>query len=172
MIALPVTYEPIATTTVTSVTVADVTFSSISGSFTDLILVSNYASAGNAALVCQVNADTATNYSRTTLFGSGSAVSSGRVSNDSFMNIGGAGAGSTIGETISIAHFMNYSNTTTNKTVLSRGGRASASPSFPGTGAEVNLWRSTAAITSIKIYMASGSISQNSIFTLYGIKAA
>ena len=46
---MPITYEPIATTTLTTTT-ASVTFSSISGSYTDLILVINgTASAGVAA---------------------------------------------------------------------------------------------------------------------------
>ncbi len=61
---------------------------------------------------------------------------------------------------------MNYSNTTTYKTILSRS-------SDLYTEASVNLWRNTAAITSI-IIGAQGAytFSAGSTFTLYGIKAA
>ena len=66
-----------------------------------------------------------------------------------------------------IVQFMNYSNTTTNKTVLSRANNAAT-----GTDAIVNLWRSTAAITSIYVYVPSGNFATGSTFTLYGILAA
>jgi hypothetical protein len=67
-----------------------------------------------------------------------------------------------------ITQFNQYSNTTTFKTYLSR----SSSP-----GSEVltyvNLWRSTAAINSIKLYPSSGgSFTSGTTLTLYGIKGA
>ena len=60
----------------------------------------------------------------------------------------------------SITHFMNYSNTTTYKTLLTRANNANN-----GVNAEVNLWRSTAAITSISI----NSLKAGTTFNLYGI---
>jgi hypothetical protein len=52
------TYEPIATTTLSSAQ-SSVTFSSISGSYTDLVLVSNVSgSGGNANLRVTLNSDT------------------------------------------------------------------------------------------------------------------
>jgi hypothetical protein len=67
-----------------------------------------------------------------------------------------------------IIQVMNYSNTTTNKTVLARAGIAG-----DRTRAIVNLWRSTSAITSILI-INNGSVNfvAGSTFTLYGIKVA
>jgi hypothetical protein len=63
---------------------------------------------------------------------------------------------------------MNYSNTTTYKTVLLRSNNASAI-----TVATVGLWRSTSAINTIKIYADGAAVfSVGSTFTLYGIKAA
>ena len=65
---------------------------------------------------------------------------------------------------------MNYSNTTTNKTVLARGNRASS-----GVVAQVGMWGNTSAITSITIDnvdSASANFVAGSTFTLYGIKAA
>jgi hypothetical protein len=65
---------------------------------------------------------------------------------------------------------MNYSNTTTNKTVISRTNVTSGS--FPGTETMVNLWRSTSAINVIELRQSgSGQYLSGTTFTLYGIKA-
>ena len=161
------TYEPIATTTLSSAQ-SSVTFSSISGSYTDLILVANTATntSSNYYLI-QFNSDTGSNYSSTHLRGTGSAAGSTRYSNQTsvFTSIG-----STISTTklasIMTAHIINYSNTTTNKTMLARTDRAGA-----GTTATANLWRSTAAINSITLDCGADSYASGSIFSLYGIKA-
>jgi hypothetical protein len=63
---------------------------------------------------------------------------------------------------------MNYSNTTTNKTILSRINNAENS-----TVARVTLWRNTAAISTIFLTEGNGAnFIAGSTFTLYGIKAA
>ena len=160
---MAVTYEKIATTTLSSAT-ASVTFSSISGSYTDLVLVTNgYCGADYYTL--RVNSDSGTNYSRTNLYVNGGAVSSRDTSvaqtygsiGDSSTNIGG-----------SIHHFMNYSNTTTYKTILRRGG----SNSVYAPQAEVSLWRSTSAINAISMTAGSGNFASGSTFTIYGILKA
>jgi ethanolamine utilization microcompartment shell protein EutL len=74
------TYEPIATTTLGSAA-ASYTFSSISGSYTDLILVVDATTtAGNRALQLVLNSDTGTNYSATYITGDGSSTASSRNS--------------------------------------------------------------------------------------------
>jgi hypothetical protein len=70
-------------------------------------------------------------------------------------------------QSVFTVHFMNYSNTTTNKTVL---GRSSAASGF--VEAAVGLWRNTSAITSITATTGGQSYQTGSTFTLYGIKAA
>lgn len=163
------TYTPIATTTLGSAQ-PSVTFSSISGSYTDLVLVCNIAqAAGNNSLRFRINNDTGSNYSDTYLYGNGATAGSGR---DSSQTSGLSYAtGSTTLETNYILQFMNYSNSTTYKTVLSRSNRASAE-----TGADVNLWRSTSAITRIDLAMGgtfpTNNFASGSTFTLYGITAA
>jgi hypothetical protein len=62
---------------------------------------------------------------------------------------------------------MNYSNTTTFKTMLNRSNVPST-----GTGATVGLWRNTAAISSLTITSESGNLQSGSTFTLYGILKA
>lgn len=167
---MAITYEPIATTTLTTST-ATVTFSSISGSYTDLILVCNIAqAASNNSLRIRYNSDTGSNYSYTNLFGDGSSPFSGRDSNLT-SGLVAETTGSTSLELAVIAHIQNYSNTTTYKTHIGRGNRASST-----VDATVGLWRSTSAITSITLAMGGGfptnNLSSGSTFTLYGIKSA
>jgi hypothetical protein len=157
------TYTPIATQTLGS-SAASVTFSSISGSYTDLIIVNSGTSSANGSFRLQFNGDTATNYSTTYLFGDGTSATSGRFSNQvAIFAMGRAGTSQGNG----IIQVMNYSNTTTNKTVIGRGNLASQMAIVA-----VGLWRNTAAITSIVITPESGTIDAGSTFTLYGIAAA
>jgi len=164
---MPATYEPIATNTLGSAT-ASVTFSTISGLYTDLVLVfaGSAASSGTDSISMRFNGDTTTNYSYTVLSGNGSAASSGRGT--STTSIAGALITSTE-QTNSIWHIFNYANTTTYKTVFARGNIAGAL-----VRAGVGTWRKTPeAITSITFFPDSGqNFATGCTFTLYGIKAA
>lgn len=161
------TYEPIATTTL-GTAAADVTFSSIPGTYTDLILVITANNNSGTAYISRLyfNADTGSNYSYTRITGDGSAAASTRVSNDTY-GFGGWSNNQSDQMILSQNFIHNYSNTTTNKTWLVRGG---------DTGdrvfAAVGLWRNTAAINSIKVQVETGTYDAGSTFTLYGIKAA
>ena len=158
------TYEPIATTTASG-SVSSITFSSISGTYTDLVIVAN-GSNGNAdnSYLIRFNSDTGANYSYTGLDGNGSSATSFRDSNTS------EGAAGTIGtsNTTTIINVFNYSNTTTYKTWVARGNNASAR-----TRAFVGMWRNTSAITSVTLTNnAASNFTNTTTFTLYGIKAA
>jgi hypothetical protein len=75
------TYVAIATTT-TSGNIATITFSSISGAYTDLILVGDGRNnAGGWGWRIRFNGDTGSNYSWTDLEGDGSTAASFRGSN-------------------------------------------------------------------------------------------
>ena len=163
------TYTPIATQTLGSAA-ASVTFSSIPSTYTDLVLVINGAvSVNTASIVGQVNGDTASNYSFTELYGSGSAAGSYRIANTTIFAASQYSLGiSNTNPSTNILHFMNYANTTTYKTILLRSSDASN-----GTTATVNLWRSTAAINSITLKMQSTyTMNTGTVFSLYGIAAA
>ena len=159
------TYTPIATTTLGSAT-SSVTFNSFTG-YTDLVLVFNgtAASGSGSGISIQFNGDTGSNYSETILAGSGTAAGSGRDTSLDFSVVG------TIYTTSNnaIVQFMNYSNSTTYKTILSRSNNAANT-----VRAFVSLWRSTAAITSMVIKADNGAVNfaTGSTFTLYGIAAA
>jgi hypothetical protein len=163
------TYTPLATTTLGTAT-ASVTFSSISGAYTDLVLVcsgkSNTSTLDYTRI--RVNSDTGSNYSRTYLGGNGTSAYSGRDTSATSYIDGYAEATASGIYSPTIFNFQNYSNTTTYKTILSQGMSANS-----GAGAIVGLWRSTSAITSIDISnLNANSFASGSTFTLYGIAAA
>lgn len=164
---MPNTYVALATQTVTGSPVSSITFSlsGISG-YTDLVLVANVKNTtNNANCKFQLNGDTGSNYSSTWLEGV-SVAQSGRESNatSAFLYYNG-GAGGNNWTTV-IANFQNYSNTTTNKTVITRFGNTHQ------VGAYANLWRNTAAITSITLNAITENFQVGSTFSLYGIANA
>lgn len=164
---MTITYDKIATTTLGSA--ATVTFSSIPGTYTDLVLISSAKNSSGAGGTYQIviNSDTGSNYSATYLQGTGSAANSGRFTNNTVAYVSRSADASGSEYSLGIVNFMNYANTTTFKTLLSRGNEASAT-----TIALVNLWRSTSAITSINIEQpGGGNFAAGCSFTLYGIKA-
>lgn len=161
------TYDAIATTTLSSAATS-VTFSSISGSYTDLVLVSNVSgSGGNANIRIRLNSDTGTSYSTTAISGNGSSAVSNRATSQDAMLVVQTGASLNAAWTTHIAHFMDYSNSTTYKTALDRFVSAGSE-----TTANVHLWRSTSAVTSITIATSTNNYASGSTFTLYGITAA
>lgn len=152
--------------------VASVTFSSIPATFTDLVLVTNVRSTRSAAddsLYMRLNSDTATNYSYTELKGNGTTVTSNRQSSiSSFYAAQNVAAASQASGTFTpvLFNLNDYSNATTHKTILARNSFAGGEVS-----AEVGLWRSTSAITTIQVYCAIGNLATGSTFKLYGIEA-
>jgi hypothetical protein len=107
------------------------------------------------------NSDTGTNYSATRIQGNGSSASSAGFTNTTSM-VGSYDSG----RSVSIWQIMNYSNSTTNKVALNRGGGTANNVE-----AYAGLWRNTAAITSVTV-VVSGTFSTGSTFTLYGVKSA
>jgi hypothetical protein len=162
---MPTTYDKIATYTAPSAQ-STVTFSSIPATYTDLVLMIGGAASAAQGMALWYNNDTTLPglYSRSYLYGDGTSAVAARISgggtNHQILEIGSAI--STV-----YAHIMNYSNTTTFKTALSRGGSAS---NLTITG--VGLWRSTAAINRLDIATVSGTMNTGTVLTLYGIKAA
>lgn len=159
------TYEPIATTTLGSAQ-SSVTFSSISSSYTDIVVViDGTATTSFGQLQMRINGDTGTTYSTAYFWGTGSAAVSDRDSNISGgMNPGFIGTG----QGNNIFHIQNYANTTNNKVVIARS-------SVPGNRVAIttNLWRSTSAITEVRFNILGGdTFASGTTFTLYGIAAA
>ena len=164
------TYVSIASTTLGSDT-ASIDFTSISGSYTDLILIGadiqtdNTGSSYNAVQI-KLNNDTTSLYSFSSIEGDGTTATSNRDSNDR-LYVGFAPQTSATTKGNLIMSLMNYSNTTTYKTVLTRSNAAAF-----GTQARVSLYRSTSAITQITVFF-TGTVKYKTgtTFTLYGIGA-
>lgn len=162
---MTVTYSQIATQTLGSAA-ATVTFSSIPGTYTDLVLIAQFTvTTGNSNIILYFNGSEATNYSFTGLGGSGGAAVSSRSTNATGIQTEYYGYGDQT-QANRIINIMNYANTTTNKTVIGRGNNSNN-----GTSAIVGLWRSTAAITSATIKADGTTFTSGSTFSLYGIKA-
>ncbi len=154
-----------------------VTFTNIPQTYTDLCLVINGGFVDNGFAfgirVGNGSVDTGSNYSFTWVKGNGSTANSGRGTNFT-LGVGIEQGANNLNNT-AIVNFMNYSNTTTYKTWITKGGNAA-----DNAGATVNLWRSTAAINTIAISESgtggSGSFNYGNMlagttFSLYGIKA-
>ena len=154
------TYDCIATTTTAS-SAASVTFSSIPSTYTDLFCVMNFSLSGNNEVLFNFNGDTAANYSRTYFEGNGSTASSARQSSTNHIFMLGRSS-----QMVNLVSINNYSNSTTYKTLLAR-----FSSGQGIVGAEVGLWRSTAAINQIVISLNTGTFTNGSVISLYGIKA-
>jgi hypothetical protein len=162
------TYEPIATTTLGSDT-QTVTFSSISGSYTDLVLIASrrYSNVGTGAenTFIRFNNDSGANYSTTYLL---NGPSTGRISNTNQLYTSGGGNETANRFSVDVWNIMNYSNTTTYKTSFLR-------HNFGVNMLQewVGVWLNTAAINRIDIIgTGSATFATGSTFTLYGIAAA
>lgn len=158
------TYTPIATYTASG-SQSTITFSSIPQTYTDLIIVSSVTWTTDGYInAMRFNGDSGTNYSYTRITGDGSTAVSTRLSNINYAFGGWTG----VSPATNIVQIMNYSNSTTYKTSLVRtnvvGDRVVA---------YANVWRNTAAITSIiLVHETSQNYTAGSTFTLYGIQAA
>lgn len=167
------TYEPIATTTLSS-TVSTVTFNSIPSTYTDLRLVAvvNAATGTNIAIGYNNEAvNSNTNYSSTDIEANGSAVGSYR-----YTNRGPGAAYLTNNYTAGVSgipwlctfDIFSYASTSVYKTYL-----ASLAADTNGSGVDIQqvcLYRNTNAITAITLYATN--MVAGSTLTLYGIKAA
>jgi hypothetical protein len=168
---MPATYEPIATTTLSS-SASSFTFSSIPGTYTDirLVIVPITGTTSDDNFVLRFNGDTTGNtlYSMTKLSGNGTTASSSRIANDEWWNlIVGRGVSST--PTLQTVDLFSYAGSTyktgliTNQTDNNGSGNAVV---------QVGLYRSTSAITQITVSTLSNNLVAGTTATLYGIKNA
>ena len=157
-------FESIATLSGSGV--STVTFNSIPSTYQHLQIRSIAIGTG-ATIWIQFNGDTATNYQQHRLIGNGSTVVAAGFANEAeITNI--CYANSTY-PGVAITDILDYASTSKFKTVRNfRGEDSNGSGNlYLNSGA----WRSTSAITSIKI-TSSANMSAGTSFALYGIKGA
>ena len=172
-------YESIATVTVGSGGSSSIDFTSIPATYTHLqirgILRTTETGAtydGNLVRM-RFNSDTGANYTMHAVVGYGSGVFADAAANVAYMEfartaINGNSASMFAAAVVDILDYKDTNKFKTARTLsgveLNGGGRIYLSS---------NLWRSTSAITDIKIYPSSTfSFVQYSQFALYGIKGA
>jgi hypothetical protein len=162
------TYDSIQTYTATG-SQNQITFSSITQTYTDLVLIINaQGTVIYEDVNCYLNSDNGSsdnNYMftqmtavNTTLAGAGYWAQPRFRVGDYLPNSGTYGASET--------HFLNYSNTSVKKTIIIN--------SFMAATQQLSaLYNSTTAISTIKIGLGGlGNFVAGSTFSLYGIKAA
>jgi hypothetical protein len=161
---------------------ASVTFNNLNPKYTDLYLIVNARTNNGSAkdqLLIQMNSDTtASNYS------SGYNMWDGNNSGGSFIGtrtvttpgirfagLAGSSATGTVRGALEI-DFLNFSSSSSNKTVIGEGGMTDINGSNPhGTvGSFAGSWYNTNACNSVTLKPATGTnFSSNSTFTLYGV---
>jgi hypothetical protein len=163
------TYTPIVSQTL-SASASSVTFNNIPQNYTDLILVTrSTTSVGGRDYNLRFNNDSSSLYSSTIMVGSGATATSTRFSNLGNTALYTVSGTSTTNPGLVITHLMNYSNSTTYKTIIQRGNEPAGEVT-----SGISLYRSTNPITRIDIYASTGSGNWNSgsTFSLYGIEAS
>jgi hypothetical protein len=167
---MPATYEPIATTTLGSAA-ANITFSSIPATYTDLRLVIVAKSVTTDSVNLRLNSDSSSIYTYTLISGNGSSASSsnggGSSYNRLYLNYNAQNSSSQF--SLYEVDFFSYAGSTF-KTALVK-----ASQDFNGSGCvegRVSLYRSTSAINAISFFGDSYNLAVGTTATLYGIKNA
>jgi len=155
------TYTPLANITLGS-TATTVTFSSISGSYRDLVLVINGTFSSNSSVKIQFNSDGANNYYGVRADGNGSSTGSDSY-NASGVSIQRAyfTAGT---QSVWTVNIMDYSATDKHKTVLTRPNNAGVL-----TGMEAHRWANTAAITTMTVQSSVSTFAVGTTMALFGI---
>lgn len=168
---MPATYEPIATTTLSSAS-AIVTFSSIPSTYTDLRLVVVGTASSQGTMKIRFNNDSDSNYSRLRLNGSGSSVSTGQGNNLTNLEGGTEFNDNSMPPSFFACDVFSYANTSVNKTALLR-----TQSDRNGSGEVayvVSAWRSTAAINRLDFSLnwSNWNFAIGTTATLYGILRA
>jgi hypothetical protein len=149
---------------------ASVTFSSIPGTYTDLVLLASIRSTHSSLVGVNISFNgTTTNYSRRLLYSNNTTALS---YNDSARQISSAAGTNFTANTFSSMEMLipNYAGSTNKSssitTVVENNGTSWAGE------ATAFLWSNTAAITSIELSPSSANFAASSSFFLYGITSA
>lgn len=170
---MPNTYSLIASSTVGAGGAANIDFTSIPATYTDLcVYVSTRTSKTGTVfdtLNLRFNGDTGSNYTLKAVQGSGSAASS-YGSTTTQLNIGNSNSAITTSNTFNSTsvYIPNYLSSTSKSVSADDVLENNATEAYATLGA--GLWTGTSAITSIRIYAVGANFVQYSTAYLYGIK--
>lgn len=157
-------------TTILASSTSSVTISSIPSTYRHLQLRILTRDSANSFdyMVFRLNGDSGNNYARHLLRGNGTSLfsSANTTLSNGFL---GTIANNTNTFSATIADILNYSSTTSNKTIRSLSGQHSTTNMI---GLYSGLWMNTAAVNSLTVTSNNGSVSfvAGSRFSLYGIR--
>jgi hypothetical protein len=161
---MPTTYEAIATVTVGSGGAANIEFTAIPSTFTDLLVKLSVRGSALYNVLMSINSSTS-NFSYRLLEGDGATAASysnttGRIGNTV----------TTTSNTFSSieVYLPNYRSSTNKSYSVDAVSEANATTAYADLTA--GLWSNTAAITALGFTMGTGDFAQYSTATLYGIK--
>lgn len=168
---MPITYEPIATTTLSSAA-SLITFNSIPNTYTDLKLVlvaiANSSTIGGYIIY---NNDSGANYSYSNMRGDGSTMGRSNVAPATQINLAFSSSASTTIPAFYTADIFSYAGSTFKSCLITSA--ANLDTSAGATEKFVGLWRNTTAITRLDIYTnAVANFGIGTTATIYGIKNA
>ena len=170
-------YESIQTVTVGGTAQAAISFTSISSAYKHLQI--RYIARGSTRerVDLTFNSDTgATQYSAHRLYGlwngtTQTTTSEARIDRSAIWLLSASGVSTTASTfAVGVIDLLDYSNTTTYKTSRHLGGYDDNGAANEFITFESGFWKSTNAISSITMTVASGLFQQYSSFALYGIK--
>jgi hypothetical protein len=158
------TYDLIASN-VLGTDVNSLTFTSITASYRDLVVVAEFRAFNNSfqpGMAIRLNNNTGSIYSTIYMGGNGSSTfTSSSSGDDRSLDAGSASSTESRFQTYQI---MDYSATDKHKTILCRSGRAGAD-----VFAEAIRFASTSAVNEINLLAINGRFNTGSSFYLYGI---
>lgn len=170
---MAITYEAIATTTVGAGGAATIEFTSIPGTYTDLVVKLSVRGDNNVTtqqMYMTFNNST-TGYSARQVYGDGASATSATLSNSgAAISIVNTNTSVSTANTFSSTDVYIPNYTSSNNKSASADSVTENNGTTALAGLTAGLWSNTAAITSVKFAPQSGNFVQYSTATLYGIK--
>ena len=162
-------YESIQTVTL-GANASTISFTSIPSTYTHLQIraIARWSTGTEAGVKMRLNSDTGSNYAYHELYGTGSgAGSSGGATQTSISSAMYIRSGTSIFGA-AVIDILDYKDTNKYKTIRSLNGCDANGAGYMNLVS--GLWRNTAAITNIEMFVATNAMTQYSSFALYGIK--
>jgi hypothetical protein len=170
---MAITYVAIATTTVGAGGASSIDFTSIPGTYTDLVVKLSVRGDNNVTtqqMYMTFNNST-TGYSARQVYGDGASATSATLSNSgAAISIVNTNTSVSTANTFSSTDVYIPNYTSSNNKSASADSVTENNGTTALAGLTAGLWSNTAAITSVKFAPQSGNFVQYSTATLYGIK--
>lgn len=159
------TYTALSTITLTG-SDSEILFGSIPGTYRDLVVVIQGASATATNWRVRFNGDAGTNYHVQIMAGTGSGTAANSYPNEVFGGFVWQGYSGVTSLSQATLNVMDYSATDKQKTFLAQTDTPSAATEY-----FVNRWANTAAITSMSFFPQNTTWNTGTTISLYGVAA-